>query len=319
MKMPRALALALLGIGLAVGSHAAEPFSFGVLGDTPYNGFERQHLPAVLSEMDAEPLKVIIHDGDIKNGGERCDDDLYKDRLGLFDSTLKPFVLVPGDNDWTDCHRASNGAYDPLERLEKLRTVFFADPRKTRGRYPMAVDSQADDPAFAAYREHQRWQIGPVLFLTLNVPGSGNNYGRKKTPGAEYLARSAAVKAWIETGFARARSTRLEGVVLVMQANPDIEDFADGKGNPAYRELLNQVLAETRRFAGQVLLVHGDSHVHRIDKPLRDPKDGATIDNFTRVETFGSPFMGWVRVDVTPGSKRLFRPTGRPYSPRTGD
>jgi hypothetical protein len=24
-------------------------------------------------------------------------------------------------------------------------------------------------------------------------------------------------------------------------------------------------------------------------------------------------------VDVTPGSKRLFRPTGRPYSPRTGD
>ncbi|MDD2991561.1 MAG: metallophosphoesterase family protein [Zoogloea sp.] len=314
-----ALALALLVSLSALTAQAAEPFSFGVFGDTPYNRFERTHLPAVIAEMDAELLKVVIHDGDIKNGGERCDDALYEDRLSLFKGSYHPFVFVPGDNDWTDCHRPSNGAYDPLERLEKLRTVFFADPRKTHGQYPMAVDSQADNPAFSAYREHQRWQIGPVLFLTVNVPGSGNNFGRKKTPGAEYLARSAAVKAWIAAGFARARSARLEGIVLVMQANPDIEDFAEGKGNHAYRELLTQLLAETRSFPGQVLLVHGDSHVHRIDTPLRDPKDGSTVGNFTRVETFGSPFMGWVKVDVTPGSKPLFRPSGRPYAPKSGD
>lgn len=319
MPALRRATLALIASLSALAAHAAEPFSFGVLGDTPYNRFERTHLPAVIAEMDAERLKVVIHDGDIKNGGERCDDAIYEDRLALFGSSHHPFVYVPGDNDWTDCHRTSNGAYDPQERLEKLRGVFFANPRKTHGQYPMAVESQADDAAFAAYREHQRWQIGPVLFLTLNVPGSGNNYGRKKTPGAEYLARSAAVKAWIEAGFARARSAGLEGVVLVMQANPDIEDFGDGKGNHAYRELLTQLLAETRRFAGQVLLVHGDSHVHRIDTPLRDPKDGSAVGNFTRVETFGSPFMGWVKVDVTPGSTPLFRPTGRAYSPKTGD
>ena len=48
-------------------------------------------------------------------------------------------------------------------------------------------------------------------------------------------------------------------------------------------------------------------------------KDGSTVGNFTRVETFGSPFMGWVKVDVTPGSKPLFRPSGRPYAPKSGD
>ncbi len=319
MPALRRATLALIASLSALAGHTAEPFSFGVLGDTPYNRFERAHLPAVVAEMDAELLKVVIHDGDIKNGGERCDDALFDDRLALFRTSYHPFVFVPGDNDWTDCHRTSNGAYDPLERLEKLRALFFADPRKTLGQYPMTVDTQADDPAFAAYREHQRWRIGPVLFLTLNVPGSGNNYGRKKAPGAEYLARSAAVKAWIEAGFAQARGAGLEGVVLVMQANPDIEDFGDGKGRIAYRELLTQLLAETRRFSGQVLLVHGDSHVHRIDTPLRDPKDGSIVDNFTRVETFGSPFMGWVKVDVTPGSKRLFRPIARPYVPKTGD
>jgi hypothetical protein len=41
-----------------------------------------------------------------------------------------PFVFVPGDNDWTDCHRRA-GAYDPLERLARLR-VFFAGPADPR-------------------------------------------------------------------------------------------------------------------------------------------------------------------------------------------
>lgn len=38
---------------------AAEPFRFGVLGDIPYNRFERQHLPRLLAEMDAEGLRVV--------------------------------------------------------------------------------------------------------------------------------------------------------------------------------------------------------------------------------------------------------------------
>lgn len=312
-------ALALIALLMAGTGQAAEPFSFGVFGDTPYNRFERQHLPAVLAEMDAEALKVVIHDGDIKNGGERCDDALYADRLALFQTSLHPFVYVPGDNEWTDCHRPSNGAYDPLERLERLRAVFFADPRKTLGQSPMAMESQADDAAFSSYREHQRWRIGPVLFVTLNVPGSGNNHGPRRNPGDEYKARSAAVRAWIEAAFARARSERLEGLVLVMQGNPDIEDFGDDRGQPGYQELLTQLLTETRRFPGQVLLVHGDTHVHRMDRPLRDPRGGAPLRNFTRVETYGSPFMGWVRVDVQPGGKPLFRITARPYAPRVGD
>jgi hypothetical protein len=38
-----------------------------------------------------------------------------------------PFIFVPGDNEWTDCERLSNGAYDPLERLGKLRRLFWED------------------------------------------------------------------------------------------------------------------------------------------------------------------------------------------------
>lgn len=295
---------------LPAAAQAAEPFRFGVLGDIPYNRFERQHLPRLLAEMDAEGLRVVVHDGDFKSSGERCDDALYADRLALFDASHTPFVFVPGDNDWTDCHRKGSGGYDPAERLARLRALFFARPGQTLGRYPLAVDSQASDATFGAYREHLRWQIGPVLFATLNVPGGGNNIGRPAQPNPEFTERSAALRAWIGAAFSRARAQKLEGVVLILQANPDLEAFSVGGASRGYRELL----AESKAFAGEVLLVHGDSHVHRFDQPLRDPASGKLQANFTRLETWGSPFMGWVTVEVTPGAKPLFRITPRIYA-----
>ena len=48
-------------------------------------------------------------------------------------------------------------------------------------------------------------------------------------------------------------------------------------------------------FPGDVLLIHGDTHVYRRDQPLTD-EEGGVLANFTRLETFGSPDVGWVRV-----------------------
>ncbi|MBS0367755.1 MAG: hypothetical protein JSS57_01000 [Proteobacteria bacterium] len=319
MKTLARLALACSGALLALSASATEPFSFGLFGDTPYNRFERLALPGLIAEMNAEPLKFVLHDGDIKNGGERCDDALFEDRLQLFQTSFHPLVFAFGDNEWTDCHRSNNGGYDPLERLAALRRLFFAEPGWTLGQNPMKVESQASMPEHATYRENLRWQIGPVLFLSLNVPGSDNNYGRGNQPSDEFMQRSAALKAWIADGFALARSRGLEGVMLAMQANPDIEDFSQGKANKGYRALLEQILAETKRFPGEVLLVHGDTHFQRVDKPLRDPANGDVVKNFTRLETFGSPFMGWVKVDVEPGRLPLFRYTVLPYTPARAD
>ena len=50
-------------------------------------------------------------------------------------------------------------------------------------------------------------------------------------------------------------------------------------------------------FPGEVLLIHGDTHDYRLDQPLTDDR-GAVLENFTRLETFGSPDIGWVRVVV---------------------
>lgn len=36
---------------------------------------------------------------------------------------VKPVVYVPGDNEWTDCHRTNTGSYNTLEHLPHLRRV----------------------------------------------------------------------------------------------------------------------------------------------------------------------------------------------------
>lgn len=306
------LATALLGLASPASQGADAPYRFGVFGDTPYNSFERQHLPELLSQMDQQPLAVVIHDGDIKSGGERCDDRLLDERLALFQTSLHPFVLSAGDNEWTDCHRASNGGYDPLERLEALRKRFYPQGH-TLGQTRLSV--RQPEGEFAAYREFMAWTMGPVEFIILNLPGSENNFGPGTAPGAEHLARSRVIRHWLAEGFARARDQNLQGIVVVIQANPEFEQFAKGQKVRGYQAFLEQLVSETEHFDGEVLLVHGDTHWHRIDRPLVNPRTGLQIGNLIRLETYGSPFMGWVEVEVRPGQRSLFKLTPHPFSP----
>ncbi|MCX7155399.1 MAG: hypothetical protein NTW45_03030 [Rhodocyclales bacterium] len=299
-----ALAVALL----ALPAHA-EPVAFGLFGDTPYNHWEREHLPDLIAEMDGENLAFVVHDGDIKSGSEVCSDELLQGVLAVFKKSATPLVYVPGDNEWTDCHRRSNGSYDPLERLDKLRQWFFPDDLALGGR-PLKLERQSNDPAFAKYRENVRWEAGGALFVGMNLPGSDNNFNgtqRSGGPVAEFIERSAANRIWLAQAFALARSKKLHGILIVIQANPGFEDADAGKPSPGYHDFLTQLREQTQVFAGQVVLVHGDSHHHRIDQPMRDPETKETVKNFTRMETMGSPFFGWVRGTVDAADPQVFR------------
>jgi hypothetical protein len=303
--------MAVMGL-LALPLHAA-PLAFGLFGDTPYNHWERESLPDLIAEMDREDLAFTVHDGDIKSGSSACSDEALTDILDVFRKSATPLIYVPGDNEWTDCHRASNGGYDPLERLEKLREWYFPDDNAL-GRHPLKLERQSADPAFVRYRENVRWEAGGALFVGLNIPGSDNNFNGSKRSGgpvAEFIERSVANRVWLALAFARARAGKLPGMLIVIQANPEFEAANAGKPNPGYRDFLNQLREETQAYSGQVVLVHGDSHRHRIDQPMEDPVTKSTVKNFTRMETIGSPSFGWVRATVDAADPQVFR-----FSPR---
>jgi hypothetical protein len=78
-----------------------------------------------------------------------------------------------------------------------------------------------------------------------------------------------------------------------------------------YAGIREQLRKEALAFGKPVALVHGDSHFFRIDKPLspmrvRGKPVTTALENFTRVETFGSPYSHWVHVTVDANDPNVF-------------
>lgn len=288
---------------------SAETWRFALIGDTPYSQFERTELPKMLTAIADHHVDFVAHIGDIKHGSVRCDDALFEDRRQLFDTSRVPFVFIPGDNEWADCQRLSNGAYDPLERLGKLRSLFWTEAQSL-GQKRLPLERQP-----GSYPEHSRFRLGPVLFVTLNLPGGNNNRGMTEDPQPEFLQRNPVVLAWLKDSFAQARREQLKGIVLLFQANPGFRHFSQGLTHGGYREFLDNLREETKNFEGHVVAVHGDTHTSRIDQPMRD-EHGQIVRNFTRVETFGYPIMGWTRGLIDSDSPTLFKFDMHPWPPK---
>jgi hypothetical protein len=283
-----------------------KPFSFALMGDVPYHDGEVMDVERMLGEVSAENMAFVVHVGDFKSGSSRCTDELFLHRKQLFNQSLHPFIYVPGDNDWTDCKRKSAGGYFATERLAKLRELFFAD-NFSLGRNKMSLQQQSDDPAFKLYRENSRWVKEGALFVALNIPGSNNNTGDSPADEEEARLRNLANTAWIKQAFVWAKQNNLAGVMFFIQADPMFEYGSTHQGLRPYWEFLDLLREETEKFSGQVVLAHGDTHFYRVDQPLRDFKKGGRINNFTRVEVFGSPAINWIRVRVDANTKDVFR------------
>lgn len=309
MKRIPILLLPLLGACAAASAPSSAPgaedgaFRVTVLGDMPYVGVEDplrgvvlDAYAAVLDTVAAEEAAFVVHVGDLT--GAVCSDSLFLQRQREFAAIPRPVVYTPGDNEWTDCAR---DGYEPLERLARLRELFAAGDSSLGGRR-MPLERQP------GYPENARWRHGGVLFATLHVVGSNNNRGAEATPRDEFTERSEANLAWMREAFAAAEREGLRGVALFMQANP----FGGLESRPAeappsgYRELMAELHRLSRRPGRPVLLVHGDSHTFRVDKPLVDEL-GRSLLHFTRAETFGSPDLHALRIVVDPRDPNLFR------------
>src|SRR5206468_7689420 len=176
---------------------------FALIGDTPYSESEAAALDAMIEEMNREDLAFVIHVGDITGGGGPCTDEWLAARKRQFERFRHPFVIVPGDNEWVDCHRTG---FDPMERLKKFRDLFESGDASLANR---SLKLERQSGRYREYREHLRWIAADVLFVGVNVQGSNNNLGRTPAMDAEHRARMAAVLAWLEDSVQLAEKRRL--------------------------------------------------------------------------------------------------------------
>jgi hypothetical protein len=278
-----------------------ERFEFALIGDTPYSDFDATNsFPNMIGEINHARLAFVIHDGDIKSGSAPCSDEILFERYRQFQTFWHPLIYVFGDNEWTDCAKNGTNQFLPEERLEKLREIFTRGDQ-TLGGSTFPLTRQSGDPLFAKYRENVRWTFGDVLFVGLNMPGDANNYGR-----AEYSGRMSANLAWLRDSFALAKDKDMRGLMLVIQANPHFDKPSTNRLRAGFNDFLSQLETETIAFRKPVVLVHGDSHYFRIDKPLIGSKSKRRVENFTRVETFGNPDVHWVRATVDRRDPNVF-------------
>ncbi len=124
------------------GDLAAE-FTFVALGDMPYGDPAAVYAPyeTLIATINACEPAMVVDVCDTKSGGTACSDEMLNDQLGFLKAFDAPTIYTPGGNKWTDCYRKNAGGFDPLERLDFIRTTYFADPATSFGKSPTASAS----------------------------------------------------------------------------------------------------------------------------------------------------------------------------------
>jgi len=314
---------------------AAEPdarssYSFVVIGDVPYGAAQVAAFPGWIQQINADrAVRHVVHVGDTKNGSSSCTDAYFAMIRADFDAFEDPLVYTPGDNEWTDCHRpVSDGpSFNPLERLAKLREVFFDQPGRTMGVKQLNVESQAD----RGFPENVIYHQAEVAFVSAHVVGSSNSMlpwtgTTAATPEqvAEVEARTAANIANLRQAFAEARERGDRGVVVLQQADMFDPNFPPTPTDvAAFKPWVQALIDEASAYDGPVYLFDGDSHIYNVDQPLATGSPMLTTygvtgsaDNLTRVTVDGSSNNhDYLRVTVAKeGSPELLTWTQVPYT-----
>jgi hypothetical protein len=364
MRFALTLSLAVAAAFAAAPALAATPpgqdmstRTYAVIGDTPYSTFQIQHFTQDIGEINADPdVTRVVHLGDIKSGSTLCntsdsnpdtgDFTQIRDNFALFQD---PLVYTPGDNEWTDCHRANNGGYQPAgpmwtspalvallgadaenqpSRLDEIRRLFFPVPGQTLGQSPAAVDAQG------SYPENVTWNASRVQFGILNLPGSNNDwapwFGQPRTQDQidEVTNRTAADLSWLEHIFASAKANKAKAVMIGIQADMWDPAFFDNNGDGAsssdhYTSFVQKLAALSLKWERPVVLMNGDSHVFEVDHPLADPTTeqntiyGLTqgVPNLERVTVNGSTTAchQWLKLTINPKSDSIFSWQQEPF------
>lgn len=304
MKLFRIATIALLSANMLFTASADEDngLSFIAFGDLPYNDKEvdmlRSPKGSLTKVMQQMSPPFIIHYGDIKPGDMDCSDQILLERRELLANVYpKRLVYTPGDNEWTDCDREYVPVQrDELERLEKLRTLYFEGAGLAMAADIKGLQRQSESP------ENVMWREKNILFGTIHLPGTNNGRDtilqsdvKKALDLADW--RDEQNRKWLTQLYQNAENTAAKALVIAFQADI-FRPSVDGKTQPCddkERVKCNGFI-KTREFLEfasanidiPVLLIHGDTSSFCLHQPneklapnlwrLNGPGDYTVID-----------------------------------------
>ena len=274
-----------------------EALSFGVIGHAFRKSSDEALLRRAIAETDADNLGFVVVNG-VKSASEPCSDALYEQRLALLAKAKNGVVLSLAGSDWADCKR-ENGRPAAMERLTRVRDVYFQD-EMSLGETRLILTRQSTSTKFRSYAENARWEMGNIVFATVNLPAPNNHYLTDAGRNGEFEDRLIANRYWLERVFTFAAREKRPGIVLFCDGNPALHSgrtsarSPDG-GRDGFFEIRRQIVRLAATFPGKVLLVHGGG---------RQGKPAAIVWNGNLGDLGVAD--GWIKVNVAPGSPALF-------------
>lgn len=311
-KLTLSLLFAATVLASCGGSDGAPRFTTAVFGDVPYgtgptDTSQLLAFPAYVKSMNDDPdLSLALHAGDLHSGKEFCTQPFNQSVFNTLNSSTRPIVYTPGDNEWADCHKVGEGGGtwntavgtvsfvvdatgkqvdfaggNPVDNLAMVRAMFFANPGKTLGGGGMTVHTQAQefDPAFptdSQYVENTWFIKSGVLVVALNIPGGSNNgtdpwYGAPSQSAVQLQEgsnRSGATQHWFKVAFDQAAANNATAIIILVQADMWDADGKDVTHIAGYKPYLDTIAARAAAFGKPVLMFNGDSHIYRSDNPM---------------------------------------------------
>ena len=281
---------------VAANAGAGERFTFAYVAH-PFGDAltDETGLRQALEETGHENLAFVVVGG-IKSAIEPCSDELYAQRHTLLSQAKHGLVVSLAESDWSGC-RYRDGRTASLERLNRLRELFFADDMSF-GASRIPLTRQSVNPKFRDYAENARWEIGGIMFATINLPANNNRYLSAAGRNGEFEDRQIANRAWLQRIAVYAKRKQYAGIVIFSDGNPlDLPDEASTQRD-GFRETRRQIVNIAASFPGKVLLVH--------NQPPRAGKQRVPAIRWKGNLGELAVTSDWVGVDISPSQPALF-------------
>ncbi|MDN2708843.1 hypothetical protein O0880_05330 [Janthinobacterium sp. SUN118] len=234
-------------------------FEFAVLGHSFKAGPDDGPLKKAIADTSTFNASFVVATG-IKAASESCSDKLYGQRKDLLDASGPPLIVSLSASDWANC-RNSRGRINAIERLNRLRDVYFADDQSL-GQRKLTLSRLSSTAKFRSYAENAHWEYGGVLFATVNLPANNNHFLPEAGRNSEFEDRLVANRSWLQRLFAMAQRKQLDGIVLFSDGDVGVLDEDDNSLLPSFSSKQDgfasprkQIRTLAKKFSGKVLLV----------------------------------------------------------------
>lgn len=291
--------LACCNLQPSLAAAQTDEYSFIVAG-APVNpaGGESPLRDAIASVNEGHSAFLVING--IKSGTEPCSDKLYARRKNMFNGADSALIVSLTAGDWSECKNAK-GKSAALERLDRLRDMLFANDASF-GAKKIPLVRQSSSAKFRSYVENARWEVGKVLFATINLPANNNRYLSAAGLDSEFEDRLIANRDWLQRIFILASRRKFDGIVLFSDGDPITPPSRAelGSRRDGFAEARRQIVSLTGKFGRKVLVISTQTAA------------GKTADDAIRWQgNLGSLRIGpgWAEVTVAPSNPQLFAVT----------